>query len=1060
MSKRWVLSGLLKLSAAFIEFDPELQQPHQIDQQFFHGVPASPVQLRWLVDPKIGLSRHPFQVWRQAVPAGGDLQTWANGGGWDLVETVGLPVDFNDPPWTAIYDSEKQGVIPQAGTPIEAAKRRLLAGAPRLGWAPLTVGGFALPPWEPPDLDRYLDELIQSRLWSGLRDMLTQHPNPLEQVDFLDKEDDAQGVSNRLSPRLVGVAGGAASNRPAQTEWRPLELLTLSVSSDPFASLALGYGTALEGQTGEAYMVTVVYDVNFLGQDMRFELADIVVIGDRNLPGPLAPGGLAADLLSHNRPAQIDGPALESIRLSWERPQRPENFLDNPPVNTFPAGYAVWRLGPRNGPGQILLEARRSGGWVPFVAGRPQQDRSVNFIDHVVRETDSGGQVVAQPRPVDLSYAVAAQDLFGRWGTWETAALTLEAELPQVPGIMAARLDASGALSVDFTWDWSARSPEFIELSGSFEDAPGAAVFNLRLNFRGNPQPDAPPAPATVHPLALLPPEPQGPSAQLVQMVQIPQSQSMAVAAGFGAAQDRDPADPGMRYYRVETRIPFSFAGRTDRSFQVSGRGQCHLQQVSQPGSNVSGFGPPARVRVFDPQPPALPVVEAPQWASLPDGNGVSRALLDWKAASGAAGYVVYDATETTLLAALGLPGPDPAQPFTQRLALLRNQDLSSLRTRFRRLEPGLIKDTHYEAVLPRGSAVIHFYAITAISPNQVESDWPVQAKDFLAVAAPRLSLPAAPALQASADPQTGAVHLLVEALGTIPTQSIQLYRTTNPKLAIGNVDEFGPPIGPPLNVNGGTVSFTDNTITPGWRRIWYRAVAWSAPDDLKGIVEGRSPASSPVSVMILPSAAPEVLDVLVNEPRSTAQESLVSWSSRAPLSATSFGSHIAIVEVRDIAGGVIRLRLEEPLDELAVVLERAGLPAADPDHRIIICVPDGSGYRLYTWIPRTEQTVHLAIKMIDPLGRMGSRSLDVPPLDPALATVTIPGWSTKKEVLEGDDMGMNVVSAEELGLQVVFEFDQQHPGFGHEDVISIDPSAGTVVFAGSTVTVLINLEG
>jgi PASTA domain len=73
---------------------------------------------------------------------------------------------------------------------------------------------------------------------------------------------------------------------------------------------------------------------------------------------------------------------------------------------------------------------------------------------------------------------------------------------------------------------------------------------------------------------------------------------------------------------------------------------------------------------------------------------------------------------------------------------------------------------------------------------------------------------------------------------------------------------------------------------------------------------------------------------------------------------------------------------------------------------------------------------------------------------------VVVPAWINKKEVENGDDMGIARQSAASLNLVVNFEFDRQRPGFGHEDVISIDPPAGTVVAKGSTVTVTLNLLG
>lgn len=71
-----------------------------------------------------------------------------------------------------------------------------------------------------------------------------------------------------------------------------------------------------------------------------------------------------------------------------------------------------------------------------------------------------------------------------------------------------------------------------------------------------------------------------------------------------------------------------------------------------------------------------------------------------------------------------------------------------------------------------------------------------------------------------------------------------------------------------------------------------------------------------------------------------------------------------------------------------------------------------------------------------------------------------VPEWRTREEVEEGDDMGLRVKSASALGLEVEYSILQADPRFSHGDVVSIEPSPGTVVARGSTVQVTINLEG
>jgi hypothetical protein len=71
-----------------------------------------------------------------------------------------------------------------------------------------------------------------------------------------------------------------------------------------------------------------------------------------------------------------------------------------------------------------------------------------------------------------------------------------------------------------------------------------------------------------------------------------------------------------------------------------------------------------------------------------------------------------------------------------------------------------------------------------------------------------------------------------------------------------------------------------------------------------------------------------------------------------------------------------------------------------------------------------------------------------------------VPAWRTKQEVEEGDDMGIRVKSASDLGFVVEYVVLQADPRYGHGDVVSIEPPPGTVALQGSTVKVTINLLG
>ncbi len=73
---------------------------------------------------------------------------------------------------------------------------------------------------------------------------------------------------------------------------------------------------------------------------------------------------------------------------------------------------------------------------------------------------------------------------------------------------------------------------------------------------------------------------------------------------------------------------------------------------------------------------------------------------------------------------------------------------------------------------------------------------------------------------------------------------------------------------------------------------------------------------------------------------------------------------------------------------------------------------------------------------------------------------VIVPAWHTRKEIEEGDDMGLVLPSAKSLGLVIDIIALQREPGFEHEEIVSMAPEAGTLVARGSTIHVTMNFKG
>jgi hypothetical protein len=961
-------TSLLRLRAAIITWGEE---PGPGDTSG-----TVPVNLRWMIHPSIGLPLKTFQVWRMQVPAGTpDKQDLANSGDWQLVEIVGLPVDEKQG-WGGVgYPLDPQGLVDEGlVAPRDAAFNRLIRGAPRKGW--LSPVDKDIPAWERPDEGRFLESLMRGRLMAGLRSMLVNRPQPLLQAQYVE---DMGHAAEDLVPKLVlnNAFGTLSGDDKPRGSWAPLSLMAIAAGTDPLAALGLGFGTAVEPQLfgEEIYMVTVNHRVD-PHSGLEIELADIAFphpLNDR-VPSPL---GLATRLAQVTRPQVVDGPRLETISIGWQRPidqGPPAPFAPETPI---PVSYGVAWINQ----GQILLTRRADddadsgiAGWLSYVPGRSDDDGPMTFLHHRLNSLVYGdGAPHPSPLEFDATYGVAAQDLFGRWSDWAEVSFVRKQEGPQAPTIVSVTLDEAGKLTVDFSWDWSDRSPEFIALQGAWSDAAGAVVANARVDFGGK-------GTGNTH------------GADIVPLA------ADRTPCDWGAAQDKDvlsgaphfywsgdvSTEPGTRYYRWTTTIELAFNGAPWREFGVSGCGQQWIHYIYFQGTswNTSPLTPPITTRVWDNRPLPSPTValDVPCWASLPDPLGVSRYVLRWGAVPGAAGYIIYEATETALRDVTN-PGPpsvpDTAIPYHVRLESLRSMvDIPAKRSVFRRVNTDPITVTSYEVTLPRGSRVMHFFAITSITANNVEGSFPTDNRGFFAVAAPRLAVP--PLVALAGAPTSNGVALQIELLGG-ESGTVEIYRTTN-EVAAADVGSMGPPL---ITRNiAGSETYTDDTASPGWRPQRYRAVALGARDDILGLIETRSP-PTPQAVVLLPPAAPSIENLQVNVPASpTAPTYSVIWEVRSlapPVPVRIF----TIVEVRTADPDQILLqRIAGTLQNETASDGMASPPTAGAAP-VRIVLSAGGICRAWIKRPAVEQLITVSVKMVDPLGRIGRASVEAQPVGP-----------------------------------------------------------------------------
>jgi len=905
--------------------------------------------LRWMINPAHGMPSV-FTVWRRPMDTSvDDKREFVNQPGWEPIETVGLPSDTDWPGYPVV----DQGPLSTPMSPFKAALQRLRDNAPRTGW------DAGVEDWKEPSVDAYLDQLVAGPIFMGLHAMLEARTPSPEHMNFPVSDDN--NTAGRLLPKLVLENISATTAQQGASKFYPFRLMCLSASADPLAALAFGFGTGfIDEFLGEScFMITFTHRTN--RGDVEF--ADVV--WPKWLETPLGPpAGLSATLSSHTRPQRTDGPSLETVGIGWPRDLPP--YVDRYAIaqddQTLPASYAIGRKGNDFLGPQILLTQRppEIGGWLAYVPSTTD-GQSQSFQDHVVREIWVNGEVRPHPGAMAYQYFVAAQDIFGRWSQWEEVDFTIPGEPLQQPKINRMRLveqrivppngpnkKVAGAIEIDFSWDWSDRSPAAIELNAFWEGETVSKAVTLQFDGQDTPRHDA-----TVFPL----------------------SSGLEPVEDWGPLQDPE-SGPGTRHYRWRIIFADLFpGGEAKRTFEVKARGSMQIFAQAGVAVPMSPFTTAVELELLNPLPPPAPEIEpteAPLWASLPDTLGVSRFDLSWRSVQGATGYHIYEATETSLLSALGITGPDLTVAFTDRLRTLRQSSIAAHRQAFRRITDMPLTGLRHEVSLPRGSRVIHMFTVLAQNGNGVSSDWPGDSGKFIAVAAPRQIVPAAPALFVTPTPAGAKVDVQ-----TAPgAGDVEIFRTQNTSAA-RTLDHMGPAHRTLAPNGSGSVSF-DDPLPASWSPYLYRAQVWSKEDLQRGLREARSPSSPLVTLFAPPLEIGAPTDLAVNLPPSTTTASLLGWRSDVPLVATPLGPFEMIVEVRDV-DGLSQQRLAIDPSSVPVYSNVGAGPSPSTD--LILFRVNAPAPRFHLWMPREAETArHVTIKLIDPRGSLRLVAVNVPP--------------------------------------------------------------------------------
>ncbi len=925
--------------------------------------------------------------------------TVANLSGWQAVERVGFPGP--DGFWDGHgQHGTSQGFLVEAPeltggltTPNTAATRRYRRGLPVIGWPAAITDEIAAPSYQVPQPRPLLRELAEAEPRSFLqliRGLMSEAP-----PDMKDHRETIQ------VPPPENSVGSTATTASTTAEIAPLELLLASVTTDPIMSLLLGFGTALPSilttssvspGTPFDYMITA----DWRPDPASHEIVTRAALALRTPPAlaGATPFDLEAEASVAMKPAGRDRAWRRSVRMGWEHP--PETDL----YRVASVAAAANRIDSER-PGRLLNESHEPRGFLPIGVTRSLDDPEptrLSIMDPsvAIAASDSPDQNSRQ----EMYYAAVTQTIFGLWGNWSATTVELTEPNPDRVIILDARLDASpvssgpcpGTLVIDFAWDWSLRTPRSIsfrshlyaqdERSDSPESDVPTDVFPRSLG--GN---DAP--------IEVLFAGNQT-TAQGASIVALNEAGDDFVA--FGPAQGE-----GVRRYRMTIDdLSLDFDNTTHIGLALWARA---VERMS-PGR----IGPwplePHLSSVSDPRPPHIEVDHV-QLASLPDASGECHVRVSWPAVPNAAGYIIYESSETTLRTQLGLD----ERSIEATLSARRDEVEAALldrpsRNAFTRRIAELVTVTSLDLTLPRGSTEIHYFTVLAQTAAGVPSEWPTgsEAADrLIAVAVPRIAKPQPPVLEVSrAFVGAGPDAVPIAEIAVSPqlghrTQRVVLYRTRVDSAA-RVVDSMGPPIADVnTSANGWTVERASQNGAPAsiinmqgrddpdgsWRNIWYRAIAWSDGDPERGLLAARSEPSPARSIVIPPPGPPELSSLAISQGAGGQLIVFLSWSSPAPIASTPLGPHRMSIDVRAAQFPepvlVDELALESVAPSQEVALQRweqangsddtAGPPSLwwrDGD-------PDDDGVQTYRAIvrrPDSEAALSMQVHLRDPIGR------------------------------------------------------------------------------------------
>lgn len=902
--------------------------------------------------------------------------------GWELVETVGLPVSGDA--WTGLDGQghgKEQGLVSAPQQPEAAAADRYRRGINPFGWYPTLPGGRQAPKWELPTAEELIKDAAQDLL-PVLRAAMTRVP-------------EQQGAYTRdytIHPPQ-SPSGQTMSGNNGKAELAPLTLLQLAVSSDPLLAVVMGFGTGyayedlptltfgntqLFGDSNRSdwdFMVTGLWARGLDGKSSPVEYAALIPRPPRPMPPP-APADLRLIELGMHQPPAADQPWSAAVRLSWERLN-----IDN---LSRVASFAVARSDLANAaPADALMERRVvAPGHMPI-----GNMRSANDPESVRQSaTDSGFPIPNVPGSVKAQYGVANQSIFGIWSPWvvqdyvgyqpppdpvQIADLHLVPADPGAPATVC-----PGTLSVDFVLDWRVRRVQSVRFRGRLfaattrhDDPPASFPAQVQTALSGT---------QTSVVVSFIGDVPSVSNGSIVCL----DPQGQEVVAPGPAAQGNS-----RRYRMTVPGFQLDYGSTPHIGLAL----QARLTERLAP-SRTGPWSPATRV-TYASDPRSRPTVVTPlvPLASLPDARGECHARLAWNTQPAAAGYVVYTSNEHTLYERTGQSLPPPGGSLSQRLVAMKSAFNSNPeRNAFTRIHEGLLSVTSLDVTLPRGSQAIHCWLVLPVSAGGVEAPWPSgpSAADALIVyAAPKVAEPAPPTMEVIRvrDGDGFGARVTVTTRGTAGAnpRRIDLYRTRVSDAA-KQLDSMGYPIAEVATTSGPwTVTTAQEPSADwidrvsgldapegSWKYVWYRAVAWADPSPEQGVLGGRSVPSPAVPVVIPPAAPPPLGDLTLEWPGGGAANVGVRFSTPVPIVTSPLGDH-------RIDYVVYPRGSSEPLVSNSLKMSDVA-DTAPPAPESGLWRDAGGDYRMLVRRASEDQALSISVRVTDPLGRSTEKTLEV----------------------------------------------------------------------------------